>query len=247
MMINDLVNRAKMILLDIEGTTTPIDFVHKTLFNYSKEHMDEFIRNNSDAQEVAESIKQLKEQYVKDAKNRIELPSWSDVHGPGYLKSASTYSKWLVDRDSKLSSLKHIQGLIWERGFSSGGLKGKVYSDVPEALERWRRFGKDISIYSSGSELSQKLIFGTTPQGDLTRYISSFFDTRIGSKRDPNSYRRIAASKSLPPSSIIFFSDVPEELEAADKAGVMTVLVDRDRKLVPGQEKYMIVTSFENL
>ncbi len=247
MMINDIVNRAKMILLDVEGTTTPMDFVHKTLFNYSKEHMDEFIQNNSDAHEVAESLKQLKEQYAEDAKNHLELPSWPDVHGPGYLNSASTYSKWLVDRDSKLTSLKHIQGLIWERGFSSGGLKGKVYDDVPAAMERWSKFGKDICIYSSGSELSQKLIFKTTPQGDLTRYISSFFDTRIGDKRDADSYRRIAASKSLPPSSIIFFSDVPEELEAAEKAGFMTALVDREKKLVPGQERYMIVTSFENL
>lgn len=247
MMINDIVNRAKMILLDIEGTTTPMDFVHKTLFNYSKEHMDEFIQNNSDAKEVAESIRQLMEQYAEDARKHLELPSWSDVHGPGYLKSASTYSKWLVDRDSKLSSLKHIQGLIWERGFSSGGLKGKVYDDVPAALERWRKFGKDICIYSSGSEISQKLIFTTTPLGDLSRYISSFFDTRIGSKRDSDSYRRIAASKTLPPSSIIFFSDVPEELEAADKAGLMTGLVDREKKIMPGREKFVTVTGFENL
>lgn len=247
MMINDIVNRAKMILLDIEGTTTPMDFVHKTLFNYSKEHMGEFIQYNSDAQVVAESIKQLKEQYAEDAKNHLELPSWSDVHGPGYLKSVSTYSKWLVDRDSKLTPLKHIQGLIWERGFSSGELKGKVYDDVPAAMERWSKFGKDICIYSSGSELTQKLLLSTTPLGNLTRYISSFFDTRIGGKRDADSYRRIAASKSLPPSSIIFFSDVPEELEAARKAGFMTALVDRERKQVPGTEKYMTVTSFDYL
>ena len=36
----------KAILLDIEGTTTPIDFVHKTLFPFARERMAEFVREN---------------------------------------------------------------------------------------------------------------------------------------------------------------------------------------------------------
>jgi len=31
----------KAILLDIEGTTTPIDFVHQTLFPFARERMAE--------------------------------------------------------------------------------------------------------------------------------------------------------------------------------------------------------------
>ena len=39
----------QVILLDIEGTTTPIDFVHKTLFPYAKENIGEYMCENFDA------------------------------------------------------------------------------------------------------------------------------------------------------------------------------------------------------
>lgn len=37
-----------------------------------------------------------------------------------------------------------------------------------------------VYIYSSGSRLAQRLIFGKTAYGDLRKYLSGFFDTFVG-------------------------------------------------------------------
>jgi hypothetical protein len=42
----------RAILLDIEGTTTPIDFVFKTLFPFAAEHVEEFLREHSSDPEI---------------------------------------------------------------------------------------------------------------------------------------------------------------------------------------------------
>src|SRR5688572_31886471 len=97
-----------------------------------------------------------------------------------------------MDRDSKSPGLKALQGMIWQEGYASGELHGVVFDDVPKALKRWRAAGIRAAIYSSGSVLAQKLIFGTTQFGDLTPLFDGFFDTAVGPKRDANSYRMIA-------------------------------------------------------
>ena len=48
----------KAILLDIEGTTTPIDFVHKNLFPFAKEKMADFVKTN--LAKIKGEIEQLK-------------------------------------------------------------------------------------------------------------------------------------------------------------------------------------------
>jgi methionine salvage enolase-phosphatase E1 len=55
----------KAILLDIEGTTTPIDFVHKTLFPYAKSRIDEYVRDHFD--ELSSEIDQLTDEHSSDA------------------------------------------------------------------------------------------------------------------------------------------------------------------------------------
>jgi 2,3-diketo-5-methylthio-1-phosphopentane phosphatase len=104
-----------------------------------------------------------------------------------------------MDQDRKSTALKNLQGKIWQEGYRSGELHGEVYPDVPPALERWHRAGTDVRIYSSGSILAQQLIFSTTRYGDLTRFLSGYFDTTTGPKRDAASYSAIAAAFALSP------------------------------------------------
>jgi enolase-phosphatase E1 len=106
-------------------------------------------------------------------------------------------------------------------------LKGEVYPDVPTALERWRRKKKKICIYSSGSVLAQQLLFRNTTLGDLTAYISVFFDTRVGAKSESESYKKIALSFFYAPSEFLFISDIDKEVEAARSAGMQTLLCVR--------------------
>jgi enolase-phosphatase E1 len=59
----------KLYLFDIEGTTTDIHFVHKVLFPYSFEKMEEFILGHKNMAPVIEAINQVI-QTVQEEENR---------------------------------------------------------------------------------------------------------------------------------------------------------------------------------
>ena len=171
----------RVVLLDIEGTTTPIDFVYKTLFPYASRNVESFLTSQIVEPEIRAIDRDLKAQSVKDAAAGLTPPPWRD-NSTNDLRACAAYVQWLMARDSKCTPLKLLQGKIWQRGFENGELHGEVYTDVPRAFARWRRQGREIAIYSSGSVLAQKLLFGSVPSGDLTRDICGFFDTAIGVK-----------------------------------------------------------------
>ena len=132
-----------------------------------------------------------------------------------------------MDQDRKSTGLKSLQGKIWEEGYRSGELKGEVYPDVLPALERWRKQGIDIAIFSSGSVQAQRSLFRNSVAGDLTRFIRAYFDTTTGPKREPESYGRIAAALERSPPEVLFVSDIAAELDAARAAGMQTALCVR--------------------
>ena len=103
-------------------------------------------------------------------------------------------------------------------------MKSQVYADVAPALERWRARGLSINIFSSGSVLAQQLLFAHTEAGDLTKFIDNYFDTNVGKKGEAESYRRIAEALKLRADEVLFISDVVAELDAANEAGMSTLL-----------------------
>jgi hypothetical protein len=52
----------RVILLDIEGTTTPISFVTDVLFPYAREHVASFLRSTYDTNETQSDIQLLRKQ-----------------------------------------------------------------------------------------------------------------------------------------------------------------------------------------
>jgi enolase-phosphatase E1 len=219
------------ILLDIEGTTTPIAFVHKVLFSYARSHVKSFLQQNWTSTEVMKDLEDLRTEHELDGKQGQNPPQLATGSDEAQLDSFIGYINWLIDRDRKSTGLKSLQGKIWKQGYRDGTLKSQVFLDVLPALERWRRAGLTISIFSSGSMLAQKLLFQHTEAGDLTPFINNYFDTTTGPKTDAQSYRRIAAALELPPTKILFISDVGRELNAASEAGMQTTLCIR-----PGNE-----------
>jgi enolase-phosphatase E1 len=208
----------KAILLDIEGTTTPIDFVHKRLFPFAKAKINEFVDRNFD--EIKTEIEQLKTEYKKDFTEQIYGRDFRE-DSP---ESVANYLKFLTEVDRKSTPLKSLQGKIWQSGYESGELRSEMFADVPRAFERWKTEGKTIAIFSSGSVLAQKLIFKYSNAGDLSEFISDYFDTNIGGKKEAESYVKIAAALNHPPKRIAFVSDILAELDAARNAGMQTVL-----------------------
>src|ERR1043166_1848708 len=196
------------VLLDIEGTVTPISFVHKILFRYAREHVNNYLSQHLQQPEVQADIQKLREEQANDAEELRQPPIDS-------IDTAVTYVNRLIDLDRKSPALKSLQGKIWKAGYEDGSLKSPVYPDVVEAFERWRDVGITINIFSSGSVLAQQLLFAYTDAGDLTRYIDQYFDTSVGKKIDPQSYLAIAANLSFDPTQILFLSDVVAELYAA--------------------------------
>jgi len=173
------------VLLDIEGTTTPVDFVTRVLFPYAREHVRDFlIRRAPTDPALRDDLERLYSDHRADERAGQSPPPWRDDSPAAVLDSAVAYVHWLMDRDRKSTVLKSLQGRIWEEGYRSGRLQGQVYPDVPRAFARWRAQGREMAIFSSGSVLAQKLIFGHSTAGDLGREISGYFDTTTGAKRE---------------------------------------------------------------
>ncbi len=240
-------SQIRAILLDIEGTTTPIDFVYQTLFPYASRNLESFLRERAQDPEIQSLIQDLRAQHEVDDHNGLEPPAWVNHPDEARLRSSAAYGQWLIARDSKCTPWKSLQGKIWQQGFARGELRGEVFPDVPFAFERWQRQKKIICIYSSGSILAQQLLFSTTASGDLTSYISVFFDTHVGAKTEGESYKKIAASFSYPPHQFLFISDAVKEIAAAQSVGMQAVICVREEHPTPTSGAAGVIHDFSSV
>jgi len=234
------------VLLDIEGTTTPIAFVHDVLFPFARARLASWLTGAVGTTDFTAIAAQLESERQADQSSGGALPDWRTDDAASLAASLAAYASWLMDRDRKSPGLKTLQGLIWEEGYQAGLLRGEVFPDVPRALRRWRARAIDVAIYSSGSALAQRRLFESTPDGDLTGHFSGFFDTSVGGKRDRSSYSRIAGALGRPPGHVLFISDVEAELEAADAAGLQAVLSVRPGH-APAGPSFVAVRSFDEV
>ncbi|MCE7887553.1 MAG: acireductone synthase [Alphaproteobacteria bacterium PRO2] len=203
----------RAIVTDIEGTTSSISFVKDVLFPYARKEMPSFVRKNE-----KQVVRLLDEVRIIEKNPELSID-----------EIIVTLQRW-IDEDQKITPLKALQGLIWQEGYAVGDFKGHIYDDALEGLQRWHAAGIKLYVYSSGSVPAQKLLFGHTPKGDLTPLFSGYFDTATGPKLDAESYHKIISQIGAPASTILFLSDNPQEIFAAAKAGMKTILVDRDGK-----------------
>ena len=202
-----------VILTDIEGTTSSIDFVKDVLFPYARERIAAFVRTHAGEPAVAAEIAATARESGVDA---CDLDAVTRV-----------LVQW-IDEDRKATSLKALQGMIWKDGYRNGDFVAHVYPDAHEALRRYKAEGRRLYVYSSGSIAAQRMFFAHTAYGDLTPLFSGYFDTTSGGKREAASYRTIASAIGALPSDIVFFSDIEAELDAAADAGIDTFWLRRD-------------------
>jgi enolase-phosphatase E1 len=211
-----------VIVTDIEGTTSAIAHVHDVLFPYSRARVGEWVRR-------PEAVDVVREVAADPDEAASILIGW-------------------IDADVKATPLKTLQGLIWAEGYASGELTAHVYDDVPPVLARWSSSGVPVYVYSSGSELAQRLWFRHTQHGDLLGHFAGHYDTvSAGPKREVGSYQAIAASIGVDPSELTFLSDVAAELDAAASAGWHTIGVSRPEDGSPDVGSHRRVTSFADL
>jgi enolase-phosphatase E1 len=230
----NLIKNFKVILMDVEGTTTSKDFVFKVLFPFSLDNLSTYLQNHFQEEHITLLIEKLALEQNWNLKSQDDLLK----------KSIELLELWIKE-DKKHPVLKSIQGLIWEEGYKSGNLKSHVYDDVPECFRKWSQMGKTLVIYSSGSVLAQKLLFQYCEKGDLTPYLTAHFDTSVGHKREESSYQNIANILKVNPSEILFLSDIEEELMAAKNASMGVVLINRDQSKSSGQ--FLEVNEFNKI
>ena len=235
-----------MILLDIEGTTTPIAFVTATLVPYARSHIRSYLERNGNSPQYAALLEGFRREHAADAQARQPVPPWSGT-GLAARASVETYAEWLMSHDRKSPALKELQGYIWEEGYKSGELVAPVYPDVPAAFNRWRDAGRSIAIFSSGSVLAQRWLFRCSSGGDLTPYLQWYFDTATGPKQDAASYARIARETSHAAADVLFISDVVAELDAARAAGMQTRLSLRPGNPPQRESDHQPITSFDEI
>jgi enolase-phosphatase E1 len=202
------------ILTDIEGTTTEVSFVYDILFPYFRSHMDEWKTVDSD--QMNQVLEQTRVLVLEE--QSINLSNKESIF--------DQLRQWSIE-DRKVTPLKTFQGMVWEQGFKSGAIRGHMYPDVKPALERWAEMGMKLAIFSSGSIAAQKQLFGFSTEGDLTPYFSAYFDTTTGMKRDEQTYHLIVQQLHASANSVLFLSDIRQELEAAKEAGMRTLQLVR--------------------
>lgn len=232
----------RLVLLDIEGTTTPISFVHDELFPFARERLGAHLASAWHDADTQAAVRHLQAEHAAEDDGAPAMPSDASA------AQVATYARWLMDRDRKSTGLKLLQGHIWQAGFAAGVLHGQVYADVPPAMARWRAAGRRVAIYSSGSEQAQRLLFSATDYGDLTPHLSGFFDTRVGPKVASASYRAIVETLGLEAGHVLFVSDVVAELAAARDAGVAGVLSLRPgNPTQDGADEFDTIRTFDEL
>lgn len=228
--------RPHAIVMDIEGTTSSIRFVKDVLFVYAEQFLPDFIRRNKDERDVARQLRSLSDKTGIALKNTEAL--------------IQQLQQWMHE-DKKVTELKVLQGMVWEKGYKAGEFQAHIYPDVPDRLREWLDKEINLYVYSSGSEKAQRLFFRYSCFCDLRLLFAGHFDTTLGPKQDPESYRKLADSVALEPENMIFLSDIEAELDAAAEAGMKTIYVVReaeyDRK--PGDVKsvHPVVGSFTEI
>ena len=212
-----------VVLTDIEGTTTPASFIQNVLLPFAHAALADWAAR-IDLPEVADVLAEVR-RMVPDQPELTTLRHWSE-------------------RDLKIAPLQQLQGMIWEQGYADGALRGQVFADIAPHLRAWTGNAIRVFTFTSGSIQAQRLIFGHSVDGDLSGLIAGFFDTRIGAKRDPDTYVRLAIGMNVPPPAVAFLSDVEAELDAATTAGMRTCHIVRPASETEPSQRHLVAADF---
>lgn len=225
--------RPVAVVVDIEGTIASIRFVKDVLFPFAAARFLEAIEAAKDRNELTQ---------IQDALSAS--PFYKGEPMSSTRDIAAILQGW-SSKDYKDTTLKQLQGAIWRQGYESGALKAPLYSDVLPFFERCRVGEIPVYSYSSGSIEAQQLFYRYNEQGDVRPFFGGYFDTTLGPKKEPQSYRQLAEKIDCAAEGIVFYSDSEAEVSAAREAGLQAIRVireeDRDGSSLP-EEGY--ITTF---
>lgn len=238
--------KVKGVLLDIEGTTSSISFVHDEMFPFARRNLPAYLEQHWGSPRLEQALDLLAQD--REYQDRVDWLGDRSIDPTAQRNLVIQSVNQMMDKDLKATGLKQLQGDIWKEGFDHGQLVAHVWPEVAATLRQWKAEGFDLRIYSSGSVAAQKMFFGHTIDGDLLPLFSGHYDTKIGGKKEATSYQAIVSDWGLPADQILFISDVVAELEAAAQAGLHSCLSVRPGNAeVPPEHGFQTITDFGQL
>ncbi|KAK0413362.1 hypothetical protein QR680_006758 [Steinernema hermaphroditum] len=237
----------KALVLDIEGTTSSISFVKDELFPYVYNNVETYLKNKCADDRLLPLVELSNAEAEADSDiKKIAEDATKEVKVDCLTRNIRTW----IDKDKKLTAMKQLQGEMWKDAYEQNLVKGHVYDDVLPVLQKLHDSGIPIYIYSSGSVQAQKLLFGYSVAGDMTKVLSGYFDTNVGYKQESSSYAKIAENIKQDPAKILFLTDVEKEAYAAKEAGFQSKLVLREGNAplsAKALEDFQTISSFAEL
>lgn len=234
MRLEELSPEVVAIIVDVEGTVSDAAFTRDVLIPYAEAHLGAWIQANAERPDVAEALNAL-----------AEAAGEPDVDVPRLIELAEF---GLTERDSgPVAALCH---LLWRDAYQAFELTGHVYDDAVATLQAWADDHRSLFTYSAAPSEAQRLLFAYSEFGDIADLFSGFFDRRLGSKKNADSYTAIAEALGESAGALLFISDTGGELDAAKKAGLQTCWLARDeqtREKAEVSQEHQSVTSFSEI
>lgn len=249
----NLLENVKAVVLDIEGTATPLSFVHDKLIGYVKDNLKEYLSTRWENEEVQSDVEALREQAAGDKEASVEgviEVAAKEEEQEKTVQSVVDNVLWQIENDRKSASLKLLQSHIWRDAYKTGKVQGELYDDVVDALKAFKASDRKVYIYSSASVDSQKLHFGYSEKGDLSEFVAGNFDSTVGLKTEKDSYTAIVGEIGVSPAEVLYVTDLPREAAPAVEAGVKVAVIVRDGNTPLTEEEsaqYSVISSLSEV
>ena len=224
-----------MIILDVEGTVSSLDYIIKNLNPLTQRKLPEFVYSFRE-NEIDQQVELIRTQIAEETDRNSQEVVLAEVTGR-LLNN--------IEMGIKNEPLAFIQEKIWQTSLKKGILKTHVYPDVLPFLTEVSSAGKKICIFCSHSKEFTKSYLQNTEHGDLTGHIHHWFDQEVGPKKKKASYEKILTLLEESAEKTLFISDNPLELNSAIKCGIKSFQMVRTGVL-PVQD-YDQLTSFSDL
>ena len=205
-------NSSKLIITDIFGTTTPIEFAKKDLSdNLNKPEVIEQLNKDVEGSKIISQYGSVNA-VVKAGWAAYTIGEKSHIDFKNYIR--------LTEVGSKI-------------GYDTKTLKMPIFDDVKDTFIEIKSKSIDVVVFSSGTkEISKKSFESAGIDGFIKEYYSSAEgdEKEVGSKTNPKSYKNIVEDHGSNLEETVYIADSVEECDAARDAGIGTVYYI-DRKL----------------
>lgn len=159
------------VILDVEGTTTPITFVKDTLFPYFLQRLPSFLEDPQELQAMAPYIDALRAQADRDV--QAGIPEARPIPNGGAEESKIILDQvtWQVKKDRKSGPLKALQSYIWKQGYLTGAFKGVYVGEGGGEGEALKAMFPTLSFHLSTHPF---LPFSYSVYQDVTRQLETW-------------------------------------------------------------------------